>query len=298
MNIRDLKYLVAVAEHRHFGKAAEACFVSQPTLSTQLKKLEEELNVVIFERNNKQVMLTNAGKVLVEQAQRILLEVSELVQLAKLSADPMSGPYKIGIIPTLSPYLLPHVIGPLREAFCQCEFFLIEEKTEDCLKDLYEGKIDAAILALPVDDAHFEIAPLFEENFMLAMPKDHRLAKKKSVKSSDLNEETILLLEEGHCLRDQALEFCSDSSIQEKVGFRATSLETLRHMVAVGSGITLLPELAVKTNAVDNGMLTVLPFQKPVPKREVAMIWRKFTARRSCSKAIADLISKTIKGIL
>lgn len=298
MNIRDLTYLVAVADFRHFGKAAEACFVSQPTLSTQLKKLEDELNVLIFERNNKQVMLTNAGKVLITQARTILREVDELKQLAKLSSDPMSGPFKIGIIPTLGPYLLPHIISPLKARFPKCEFFLVEAKTEDCLKELQEGKLDAAIMALPVAETHFHCQPLFKEDFLLAVPKAHRLSKKKSIKLSDLDDETILLLEEGHCLRDQALDICSNNNIHEKVGFRATSLETLRHMVAVGSGITLLPQLAVTTNPENNKSLSITPFQSPTPKRELAMIWRKHTARKACSEAIADLIQQTIEGIL
>lgn len=297
MNIRDLKYLTAVAELRHFGKAAEACFVSQPTLSTQLKKLEDELGITVFERNNKNVMLTEVGKTIVEQAQKILREVDNLKDIAALATDPLSGPFRIGFIPTLGPYILPHIIPALKKAYPKCEFYLIEEKTDAILAGMKDGKLDAAVLALPIHDPNLVIEPLFTEPFLLAASKSHALKRRKTAKISDLESETLLLLEEGHCLRDQALEFCASHNIHEKTGFRATSLETLRYMVAAGSGVTLLPQLAIQTPGVTS-QLSITPFAKPAPHRDIAMIWRNYSPRIACCEAIAHTIRDTIKPLL
>lgn len=298
MNIRDLKYLITVANLRHFGKAAEACFVSQPTLSTQLKKLEDELNIQIFERRNKKIFPTSIGKAIIAQAKIVLREVESLQNIAKLSRDPLSGPLRLGLIPTLGPYLLPHVIPTLKEKYDKCEFFLLEEKTQQLIKKLKEGELDAAILALPIPTTDLIIHKLFAENFHIALPKNNKLSTYKHLNVNQLNDETLLLLEEGHCLRDQALEVCENANINEKHCFSTTSLETLRNMVAAGTGITLLPSLAIKTKGIDDDSITIVDFNEPVPTRTIAMIWPKHCAKQICCEKIAEEISTIAKDIL
>lgn len=289
MNIRDLKYLIAVAKHQHFGMAAQACHVSQPTLSAQLKKLEEELEVKLFERNNKKVLITTAGTQLLEQAKIILREVDQLKSLAKQTKDPLTGSFRLGTIPTLGPYWLPQVLPKLKTKLPKIDFFLHEEKTETLLQMLKVGKLDAAILALPVPNENFITQPLFEEKFFAAVPAQHRLGNKKILKLEQLSDETLLLLDEGHCLRDQALEVCHMTRVTEKVEFRATSLETLRHMVAIGSGITLLPASAI-TTTVNSSLIRYIPFVKPAPFRSIAMIWRRTSVKNLCCEMIAKVV--------
>ena len=242
MNLSDLRYLVAVADHRHFGRAAEACFVSQPTLSTQIKKLERELGVELFERHPRQVLLTAAGEQVLQHARRAVAEADSIREVARQTRDPETGSLRLGIFPTLGPYLLPHVVPALHRRFPQLELLLVEEKTEVLLQRLHDGVIDVAALALPVDGDHLHSEPLFDEQFVLAVPADHDLAStKRKVNLSVIAGEQLLLLEEGHCLRAQALSVCHLNGASERRGFRATSLETLRQMVASGGGITLLP---------------------------------------------------------
>ena len=244
MNIRDLQYLVALADHGHFGKAAEICFVSQPALSMQIKKLEENLGIKLLERTNKSVLLTEVGTAIAEQARQILNQVEEVRELAKSAKDPFSGELKIGIFPTLAPYLLPHIIQPLSKIFPKLSFYLIEEKTAILLEQLKHGKIHAAILALPVEEKVLSSSLLFKEEFLLTVPHSHPFAKRKSIEHEELDKKKILLLEEGHCMRHQILSFCQNINLHEAKNFRATSLETLRHMVAAGAGITLMPKLS------------------------------------------------------
>ncbi len=277
MTLRELQYLVALAETRHFGKAAEACFVSQPTLSTQLKKLEEQLGVQLIERAPKQVMLTEVGKVISERAQWILRDVEQLKEIARRTKNPEAGTLRLGAFPTLGPYLLPHIVPAITQRFPELELLLVEEKTETLLQRLHDGRIDAALLALPIHDPSLRCETLFSEPFYLAVPKGHPLSKRQQVSVEDLREHTILLLEEGHCLRDQALDVCHLASATERTGFRATSLETLRHMVAANVGMTLLPKLALQPGN-DGDTLTTIPFAAPSPNREVAMVWRKSSA--------------------
>ncbi|MGH8369715.1 MAG: LysR substrate-binding domain-containing protein, partial [Gammaproteobacteria bacterium] len=238
MNLRDLQYLRALAEHRHFGRAAEASFVSQPTLSTQIRKLEEELGVVLVERGPRQVLLTEAGKAVLARAHEVLDAAEDIRQIARSLSDPGSRTVRLGIFPTLGPYLLPHVLPEVRKRFPKLELLLIEEKTEELLTRLREGRLDAAIVALPVNAEGLHSEFLFEEPFLLAVPEKHPLAKRATVTMDDLQDQDLLLLEEGHCLRDQALEVCHLGGAHERSGFRATSLETLRYMVAGGTGIT------------------------------------------------------------
>jgi LysR family hydrogen peroxide-inducible transcriptional activator len=277
MNLRDLQYLVAVADHRHFGKAAEACFVSQPTLSAQIKKLERELGVELFERHPRQVLLTEAGAQIVERARGMLSTAADIDDIARRAKDPEAGTVRLGLIPTLAPYLLAHVVAPLRQRFPHLELLLVEDKTEVLHQQLREGRLDAAVLALPLSDDQLHEEFLFAERFVLAVPSGHALGARAEVGTDVLAGEPVLLLEEGHCLRDQALSVCHLAGATERSDFRATSLETLRQMVAAGVGITLLPELAVASPVSPTTHLTVVPFAAPAPQREVGMVWRRST---------------------
>lgn len=290
MNLRDLRYLVAVAEHRHFGRAAEACFVSQPTLSTQLKKLEEFLGVVLVERNNRQVMLTPVGETIVAQAERVLRETNQLVGIAEAHRDPYGGDFRLGVIPTIAPYLLPKILNPLRKAFPELRLQLTESQTAVLMQLLKGGELDAAILALPVEDDHVEAQLLYREPFFMAVSKQHPHAKRKTVDLKDLDGEDVLLLEDGHCLRDQALAVCSSNNAVENTNFRATSLETLRQMVAANVGVTLMPELAMGGRVAG---ISYVPFKGKPPAREVGLCWRATSTRaallKDMSKLLADL---------
>lgn len=278
MNLRDLKYLIALADLRHFGKAADACFVSQPTLSTQVRKLEEELGVTLVERAPRKVMLTPTGQDVVQRARRIVADVEQMREAARRSKDPESGSLRLGVFPTLAPYLLPHVVPQLRERFPQLELLLVEEKSDVLLQHLREGRLDAALLALPVHDEQLHCEFLFDEPFVLAAPHGHELASRISLRMDELSDETLLLLEDGHCLRDQALDVCRLSGAQEKSGFRATSLETLRQMVAAGVGVTLLPALSVRAPIVQPANIRLVKFDEPQPSRRIALVWRKSSA--------------------
>ncbi|HET8553758.1 MAG TPA: DNA-binding transcriptional regulator OxyR [Rhodanobacteraceae bacterium] len=279
MNLRDLHYLVALAEHRHFGHAAEACFVSQPTLSTQIRKLEDELGVTLIERTPRQALLTEVGRDIADRARAVLDEVEQIRNVARRTSDPESGTLRLGIFPTLGPYLLPHVVPLIHERFPRLELLLVEEKTEEVLKRLREGKLDAGIVALPIHDEHLHAEFLFEEPFLLAVPEGHPLTRKRTLKLDDLADQNLLLLEDGHCLRDQALEVCHLAGAGEKSGFRATSLETLRQMVAAGVGITLLPTLAVKPPVAQAPNMRLMEFRGHTPHRRIALLWRKSSAK-------------------
>ena len=278
MNLRDLKYLVALADHKHFGRAAAACHVSQPTLSTQIRKLEDELGVPLVERAPRKVMLTPAGREAAERARRIVAEVEQMKEAARRSQDPEAGTVRLGIFPTLAPYLLPHVVPRLRERFPQLELLLVEEKSDALLARLRDGKLDAAVLALPVHDEQLHTEFLFEEPFVLAVPENHPLSRRDALTLDELSEHQLLLLEDGHCLREQALEVCRLAGANEKSEFRATSLETLRQMVAANVGMTLLPTLAVKPPVARSPSIRLLGFSDSHPSRRIAMLWRKSSA--------------------
>ncbi|MGO1541687.1 MAG: DNA-binding transcriptional regulator OxyR [Luteimonas sp.] len=289
MNLRDIYYLVALADHRHFGRAAAACYVSQPTLSTQIRKLEAELGVALVERNPRRVMLTPAGHEAAERARRIVAEVEQMKEAARRDQDPESGAVRLGIFPTLGPYLLPHVVPAVRRRFPKLELLLVEEKSDVLLARLREGRLDAAILALPVDDDQLHSEPLFEEPFVLAVPEAHPLATHASLRMQDLGNERLLLLEDGHCLREQALEVCHLAGAHEKSEFRATSLETLRQMVAANVGLTLLPALAVKPPVARSPDIRLVPFTDPPPSRHIAMVWRRSSALDGFLRHLAGL---------
>jgi LysR family hydrogen peroxide-inducible transcriptional activator len=290
MNLKDLKYLVALADTGHFGRAAERTFVSQPTLSAQLKKLEEYLGVKLVERQPKNVQLTEVGKQVVVRARRMLSEGDEIIALARNNADPFAGKLKMALIPTIGPYLLPRVMPKLRKALPKLGLMLYEYQTEPLLKRLHEGDIDLGILALPSEHDGLESRELYTEDFTVAIPNGHALAAKSTIKVQDLKGQTLLLLEDGHCLRDQALEVCSRVEVREAEDFRGTSLETLRQMVVAGLGITLLPELAVESPFGSQRGLTIRRFAKPAPSRTVGAVWRKSTTRGAAIAAVCDVV--------
>ncbi|HRD73066.1 MAG TPA: DNA-binding transcriptional regulator OxyR [Aquimonas sp.] len=292
MNLRDLRYLVALADLRHFGRAADACHVSQPTLSTQIRKIEDELGVTLVERAPRNVLLTDVGLQVAQRARGILAEVEQIKTLARMTKDPEAGTLRLGIFPTLGPYLLPHVVSGIRARFPRLELLLIEEKTEILLQQLHDGRVDCALLALPLnqeDQLHTEF--LFEEPFVLAVPRNHTLANKTPLRLRDISEERLLLLDDGHCLRDQALDVCHLAGASEKDGFRATSLETLRQMVAAGVGVTLLPALAVQAPVPRSPSLQLRQFADSQPSRQIAMVWRKSAANVAFLQRLAGLIS-------
>jgi len=290
MNLKDLKYLVALADTGHFGKAAERCFVSQPTLSAQLKKLEELLGVKLVERQPKNVQLTEVGKQIVVRARRMLDESDEIVALARSNTDPLAGKLKLGLIPTIGPYLLPRVMQKIRKAIPHLGLMLYEYQTEELIRRLRDGEIDLGIMALPVVQDGLETRNLYEEAFTVALPNHHPLAAKNTIKVQDLKGQTLLLLEDGHCLRDQALEVCSRVDVREAEDFRATSLETLRQMVVAGLGVTLLPELAVESPFGSQRGLTIRQFTKPAPSRTVGAVWRKSSTREGAIAAVCDVV--------
>jgi LysR family transcriptional regulator, hydrogen peroxide-inducible genes activator len=296
MNLKDLKYLVALADTGHFGKAAERTFVSQPTLSAQLKKLEDYLGVKLVERQPKNVQLTEVGKQVVLRARRMLNESEEIVALARNNTDPFAGKLKLALIPTIGPYLLPRVMPKLRKSLPHLSLMLYEYQTESLLKRLRDGEIDLGILALPAAQDGIESRELYEEEFTVALPNDHPLGAKSNIKIQDLKGQTLLLLEDGHCLRDQALEVCSRVDVREAEDFRATSLETLRQMVIAGLGVTLLPELAVEAPFGSQRGLAVRRFAKPAPSRTVGAVWRKSSTRAPVSAAVCDVVDRVMSG--
>lgn len=290
LKLKDLRYLVAVADYRHFGRAAEHCFVSQPTLSAQLKKLEEYLGVQLIERQPNNVSLTEAGERIISRARRILEASEEVVALARSHRDPLAGRLRLALLPTIGPYLLPRISQALRKSLPRLELQLYEYQTAQMLEKLRGGEIDLGILALPVDLEGLEARDLYVEPFMIALPDKHKLAKRESLHTDELKDETLLLLEDGHCLRDQALEVCSRVGVREKQDFRATSLETLRQMVATGAGITLLPEMASRGAYGGAKGVAIRPFARPAPVRHVGAVWRKTTARGAAIDAVCKLV--------
>ena len=298
MNLRDLKYLLALADHKHFGRAAAACFVSQPTLSTQIRKLEDELGVPLVERAPRKVMLTPAGRDAAERARRIVAEVEQMKEAARRSQDPEAGTVRLGIFPTLAPYLLPHVVPNLRERFPRLELLLVEEKSDELLARLRDGRLDAAVLALPLHDEQLHTEFLFEEPFVLAVPDHHPLAGRDSLSLEELSRQHLLLLEDGHCLREQALDVCRLSGAHEKSGFRATSLETLRQMVGSGVGITLMPALAVQAPVAPMPGLKLLRFSDKSPSRRIGLIWRRSSAFSPFLKQLATVLAAVPKSLL
>ena len=276
MNIRDLKYFLALAELEHFGQAAEHCNVSQPTLSGQIKKLENQLGIILFERTNRRVMLTESGRQIARSANKVLREVDSIYEIAKSSSDPMAGKFRLGAFPTLSTYVFPTIVPKVKEIMPDLRLILIEEKTSYLIQKLRNGDIDAALLALPIHDDFLLSEELFDDEFYLAVPPGHELTKFDKIEQKNLNKHRLLLLEEGHCLRDQSLEICRLNGIREEQDFKATGLETLRQMVKAETGITFMPKIAIHENELG---IRYIPFKPPTPSRKIGLVWRKTSAR-------------------
>ncbi len=290
MNLRELEYLLAVDEERHFHRAADRCFVSQPTLSGQLKKLEQELGVQLVERNNRQVRMTEAGRAVSDQARRVLNEAQAIQSIARTFHDPMQGELQLGLIPTVAPYLLPVIMPLFKKQYPGLKLWLHEQQTAVLLDKLRTAELDLLILALPVETNEFAEWDLFNEVFWLAVPRQAPLAKKTNLRLADLQDQEMLLLEEGHCLRGQALEVCFSAGAHENAGFRATSLETLRHMVGEGMGMTLIPDLAVPKRRLKSDPVSYVPFRDPKPARRIGMLYRKDSYREAVFQNMAGLI--------
>ena len=275
MTLQELKYLVALADHGHFGRAAEACFITQSTLSTQIKKLEDFLGVTLFDRSLKRVNPTPIGREILQAARNIVEEAERIREVARHAQDPMARTIHLGVIPTLGPYYLPHALTLAQKKHPGLRLLLREEMTPQILDHLLDGKLDAGLLALPVHDDNLKIEPLFHEPFFAAMPAGHPLTAHDTLKASDLDGEKLMLLDEGHCLRDQALDVCgTHAGSREEV--RATSLETLRQMVGMGLGMTLLPALAVDAAPrASKKAVEIRAFRPPAPGRTIGLVWRK-----------------------
>ena len=279
MTLTELRYIVAVARERHFGRAAEACFVSQPTLSVAVKKLEEELGVALFERGPGEVSVTPPGQRIVEQAQRVLEEASRIKEIAVAGRDPLAGALRLGAIYTIGPYLLPKLIPILRKNAPSMQLLIQENFTHRLGEALKNGEVDAILIALPFDEPGVVTQALYDEPFMVAVPKGHPWEGRKRVTSEELTNESLLLLGEGHCFRDQVLELCHTVRSRERSGVARTveggSLETIRQMVAGGVGVTVLPATSVNAGGVQSDLIRILPFARPAPERRVGLAWRR-----------------------
>jgi LysR family hydrogen peroxide-inducible transcriptional activator len=295
IKLKDLRYLVAVADTGHFGQAAQRCFISQPTLSAQLKKLEDYLGVQLIERQPKGATLTQAGEQIVARARLILSASDEVLIIAQTYRDPLSGRLKVAMIPTVGPYVLPQVAPAVHKQMPRLDLLLFEYQTATILEKIHAGEIDVGVLALPVEGEGLATRRLYEEDFNVALPAHHRLAGRANIRIADLEDESLLLLEEGHCLRDQALEVCGRISIHERQDFRATSLETLRQMVAAGAGVTLMPELASRGAYGNARGVVIRPLVRPTPHRQIGAVWRKSSARQAAIQAFCDVVVKHAK---
>lgn len=288
MNIRDLEYLIALADFKHFRKAADACNVSQPTLSGQIRKLEDELGTILLERTSRKVLFTQAGLTLVEQAKAVLREVKILKEMASNQGKEMSGPILIGVIPTLGPYLSPIILPKLRAKFPELEIYIYELQTNDLLSQLESGQLDCGILALGKESQSFIEVPMFNEQMLLAVSNEHPWATKASLDLSMLRDKEMLMLDNGHCLRTQTMDYCLSTGAKENLHFKASSLETLRNMVAADVGIAFIPELA--TRGYQQSSLTYIPFNDPQPYRAIGLAYRPGSPLRQRYERLAKEI--------
>lgn len=289
MTLQDLRYLVALVDHGHFGRAAEACHVSQPTLSTQFKKLEEQLGVTLVERTNKAVHVTALGAEIVVRARQILAETEAIIETARRISGPLTGAFSLGVIPTLGPYLLPWLVPALKNSYPKLRLAVHEDLTAHLIDRLAAHRIDAALVALPISDSSLEALPLFDEPFWFAAPRGHALAEGQTVTEADLHGRPLLLLTEGHCLRDQALAICPSAQVEnsEEADFRATSLETIRQMVATGMGCTLLPAMALDDRR--DGEIAVRPLANSLGRR-IGLVWRRSYPRTRDLQLLAETL--------
>ena len=294
MTLTELRYIVAVAREKHFGNAAQACFVSQPTLSVAIKKLEDELDVKLFERGGSEVSVTPLGQAIVQQAQSVLEQAAAIKEIARRGKDPLNGPLRLGVIYTIGPYLLPELVRQIIERSPQMPLMLQENFTVKLLEMLRAGELDCAVLAEPFPDAGLAVAPLYDEPFVVAVPTQHPLAKRKRISADELKLETMLLLGTGHCFRDHVLEVCpeyarfaSDAQGIRK-SFEGSSLETIKHMVAAGMGVTVVPALSVPAKAQPH--IKYIPFEAPVPTRRVVLAWRRSFTRYEAIAALRNAV--------
>jgi LysR family hydrogen peroxide-inducible transcriptional activator len=293
MNLRDIQYIIAVAETRHFGKAAERCYVSQPTLSGQIRKLEEELGVAIFERTSRSVAITPVGEQILAIGRQISEQVDAIQQLARAQQDPLAGPLRLGAIPTLSPYLMPLILLPLKRRHPQMKLVLSEELTESLMQRLHHHEIDAALLATPVEDPRLDEIPLFDEPFWVAFPRKHDFYTREKIRLHDLQQEQLLLLSEGHCLAQQALDVChlKERQVQGQMAdLRAASLETLIQLVRSGFGITLIPALAMRGSWATGGGVVAQPLELAGASRRISLVYRQSFPRAQALQALAQVI--------
>jgi LysR family hydrogen peroxide-inducible transcriptional activator len=295
MTLTELRYIVAVAREKHFGRAADACFVSQPTLSVAVKKLEEELDVKLFERGSSEITVTPLGEEIVQQAQSVLEQAASIKEIAKRGKDPLAGALRLGVIYTIGPYLLPDLVRNIITNVPQMPLVLQENFTVKLLDMLRAGELDCAILAEPFADAGLAVAPLYEEPFMIAVPRGHALAKRKSISAEELKKETMLLLGTGHCFRDHVLEVCPEfarfSSDAEGIrkSFEGSSLETIKYMVASGMGVTVVPRLSVPEERQPH--IVYIPFDRAhVPTRRVVLAWRRSFTRYEAIAALRNAV--------
>lgn len=294
ITLRDIEYLLAVSKFQHFAKAAEACRVSQPAMSTKIRKFEERIGVEIFERDNRSVRVTEKGREILAQAQKIADEASLLIEKARLNKEPLIGMFRLGAIATVGPYLLPRVLLPLRKAFPKCELIIEEGLTENLLNKLDSGELDAVIAADTFSSEKFVKHHLYFEKFFAAVPKGHRLENKATLSTREIDAREMVLLADGHCLSDQVLELCPKGKGIVRESFQTTSLETLRHLVASGVGYTLMPELAVPKENNLKGLVTYIPFETEVG-REIILVTRKSFSRERDIKALMELFRKYVK---
>lgn len=293
-SLKQLQYLLAVVELRHFGKAAERCFVTQSTLSTGILELETLLGIQLLERTKRKVAPTPLGLELAEKARQILQLSAELVETAKTEHAPLSGTLKLGVIPTIGPFLLPRVLPQIRERFPELQLYLIEDQTAKLIDRLDSGEIDCAILALPYDLGRMEYQIFLKETFWVAFPVGHPLSKGGPIPSVDLPADELLLLEEGHCLREHALSACHRSGLQRSAAFQGTSLYTLLEMVAGGQGITLLPEMAIKSGLVNQERIRLRPLAEKGPHREIGLVWRATYHRKKDLRLLAETMQQNL----
>ncbi|WP_428772698.1 DNA-binding transcriptional regulator OxyR [Vibrio sp.] len=294
MNIRDFEYLVALAEHNHFRKAAEACFVSQPTLSGQIRKLEDEMGTTLLERSSRRVLFTDSGLQLVQQAKRILAEVKTFKDMASGQSGTMTGPIHIGFIPTLGPYILPLIVPELKQRFPELELFLYEAQTQQLVRQLEDGKLDCLVLASVSEIEPFKEIELYNEPLSLAVPCQHEWSELEQMDMAELKGRTVLALGDGHCLRDQALGFCFAAGAKDDDRFKATSLETLRNMVAAGAGITLLPKLSLPGERQKDGVC-YLKAVNPEPSRRIVLAYRPGSPLRARFEQLAEAIKQRLE---
>lgn len=293
MNLRDLKYIIAVADTRHFGKAARRCFVSQPTLSGQIKKLEDELGVAIFERTNRAVRITPIGEKILQHARSLLEQADAIEQLSAAHQDPLAGPLRLGAIPTISPYLIPLILVPLKQAHPQLKLVLSEETTDKLLERLHNFEIDAALLATAVDDRNFEVINLFDEPFWIAHPRDHPFYLKDDITRADLDSADLLLLAEDHCLSQQVMDLChlkDRGRGGEMADLRASSLETLLQLVGAGFGSTLVPALAMRGSWTTDSGVVARKLEFKDARRRVSLVFRESFPRKQALQALVQVI--------